>query len=312
MPDSSPPRSGQPTTLASPNPLARHLRRLDALGLHVIPGWGGGKAFPGTDHRALADNPPSLDQMLAADYTGGLSVICGTQHPQGGYVVGSDVDDGPETWPAMPRGFLYLEAGTKPSRSHVFVRTTDRLDGQLVLRDAAAHLVAELKGRGLALRSWPTRPPAKPRGYTPLAMALNPATDPPALSVYQLAEGMSDYLSRVLGRDIYVDDRQGHHHLRRHHQLLDGAAQQRLAHLVEQELARHGVVLRPAGRDGWQQGRCPLHDDHSPSFSVNFELGAWKCWSGCGSGGLRSLAERLGLTVYRWRRGHVLLPEAWA
>ena len=311
MSDPSLPHSSNRNTLAPLSPLAQHLRVLDALGLHVIPGWGGGKALPGTDHRALADDPPSLDQMLAADYVGGLSVICGTQHPHGGSVVGIDVDDGPETWPAMPRGSLYMEAGTKPGRSHVFVRTTDRLDGQLVLRDVAGDLVAELKGRGLALRSWPTRPPEKPSGYRPLAMALNPATDPPALSAHQLAEGMADYLTRVLGRDVHVHDREGHRQLPREHRDHVGVAPH-LIELVEQELARRGVMLQPAGRDGWLSGRCPFHDDRAPSFSVSFDLGGWRCWSGCGSGGLRSLAERLGLTVYRWRRGHALLPEAWA
>ena len=289
--------------------VSAHLRVLHALGLVALACWGGGKALRGRDHRALADNPPDLAAILAADYTGGLAVICGTQHRLGGYIVGIDIDDGPKTWPAMPVGFLYGESGTAPGRWHLFVRTTDRLEGQLLLRDPAGGLVAELKGRGFALRSWPTRPPDKAGGYTPLAMALDPATDPPALSAYQLAEGIVDYLTRVLDRDVQVDDRQGRHHLRLHQQLRDGVDQHRFAHFVEQELAHRGVVLRPAGRDGWQQGQCPLHDDRVPSFSINIALGAWRCWAGCGSGGLRGLARRLGLPVpWHDRRGHLHLP----
>jgi hypothetical protein len=34
-------------------------------------------------------------------------------------------------------------------------------------------------------------------------------------------------------------------------------------------------------------GRCPFHDDQHPSFSV---LGGfWRCWAGCGEGGLATL-----------------------
>lgn len=40
---------------------------------------------------------------------------------------------------------------------------------------------------------------------------------------------------------------------------------------------------------------CPFHDDHNPSFSINRRKGVWKCWAGCGSGGLKDLAERLGV-----------------
>lgn len=32
--------------------------------------------------------------------------------------------------------------------------------------------------------------------------------------------------------------------------------------------------------------RCPLHDDATPSLSVNQEKGVWKCWAGCGGGGV--------------------------
>ena len=42
-------------------------------------------------------------------------------------------------------------------------------------------------------------------------------------------------------------------------------------------------------------GCCPLHDDNNPSFSFNVETGLWTCFSGCGSGNLYQLAERLNM-----------------
>ena len=68
--------------------------------------------------------------------------------------------------------------------------------------------------------------------------------------------------------------------------------------------------LRPS-RGGNYTGRCPFHDDQEPSFSVNFEKGVWLCFSGCGRGTVRQLAERLNLSVPRvWRvRGGRLKVE---
>ncbi|WP_067936864.1 phage/plasmid primase, P4 family [Alicyclobacillus kakegawensis] len=40
--------------------------------------------------------------------------------------------------------------------------------------------------------------------------------------------------------------------------------------------------------------RCPFHDDHDPSFSVNVEKGVWYCHAGCGTGTLKQLSELLG------------------
>ncbi len=38
---------------------------------------------------------------------------------------------------------------------------------------------------------------------------------------------------------------------------------------------------------GWAQTKCPFHDDHRASLSVQLVgRGAWKCFAGCGSGDL--------------------------
>lgn len=39
---------------------------------------------------------------------------------------------------------------------------------------------------------------------------------------------------------------------------------------------------------GWAQGKCPFHDDHEASLSVNVvsPKGGWLCFAGCGKGDL--------------------------
>lgn len=46
---------------------------------------------------------------------------------------------------------------------------------------------------------------------------------------------------------------------------------------------------------GWAQGRCPFHEDHDASLSVNLSSarGGWRCFAGCGAGDLVSFHERL-------------------
>ena len=43
------------------------------------------------------------------------------------------------------------------------------------------------------------------------------------------------------------------------------------------------VPLKPAGTNRYT-GRCPFHDDRSPSMSVNSTLGIYKCFA-CNAGG---------------------------
>lgn len=286
-----------------------HVTALHRLGLHPIPCWGGGRYLPGTKLRELADHPPDLEAVISADYHGGLAILCGTLHPAGGANVGLDIDRGPEQLMPLPCGSLYRELGTAPGKLHEFVRTTDRLDGQIIVRDSGGGIVAEIKGRGYALRSWPTRPPGKPRGYTPVVMARDPSSDPPRLTAEQVAEGLADYLGRALGEKLLID-RQRPGTPGRAYTVSAG-----LAGRVAAELGARETGLRSSGRDGWQLGWCPFHEDRRTgqrSFSVSLALGVWKCWSGCGSGGLRGLAEKLGLAVYRWHDGRPLLPEVWS
>jgi DNA primase len=78
------------------------------------------------------------------------------------------------------------------------------------------------------------------------------------------------------------------------------------------ELVRENVVgLKKAGRN--YQARCPFHQERTPSFSVNPEMGLFKCF-GCGVGGdafkfvmlmeglnypdaIHKLAARVGITI---------------
>lgn len=43
-------------------------------------------------------------------------------------------------------------------------------------------------------------------------------------------------------------------------------------------------------------GRCPFHDDRTPSFSGNSKSGLWKCFANCGSGNWYQFLARLGQT----------------
>jgi len=56
-----------------------------------------------------------------------------------------------------------------------------------------------------------------------------------------------------------------------------------------------GGQLKAHG-DGGMTGRCPLHHDLNPSFSIH-PIKGWKCFSGCGEGKLTSLAVKLGVSI---------------
>lgn len=67
----------------------------------------------------------------------------------------------------------------------------------------------------------------------------------------------------------------------------------------------HIAKLSAPNAAGWAQGRCPFHEDHNASFSVNVrsERGGWRCFSGCGSGDLLS---------FHMRRSGLLFADAVA
>lgn len=288
---------------------AAYLRKLDALDLHPLACWGGGKTLPGTDHRALGDAPPSLDDALSADYSGGMAILCGTAR-RDGWTLGLDVDHGPESWPAWPLGTLLVERGTSAGKWHLFIAVTDRLDGQAtIFEDTRAGVLAarwerrgppiavELKGHGYSLRSWPTVPQGKPRGYTPAYIADAPGP-PPALSARQLADALTDYCHRSLGMTVCLefDERFQGPRPRGANVAVSG----RVARAVERELEAGGARLKPRRSSDWVDGHCPFHEDAHASFSVNFVLGCYLCrMPGCGSGQLSALARRLGLKAPR-------------
>lgn len=77
------------------------------------------------------------------------------------------------------------------------------------------------------------------------------------------------------------------------------------------EVVSERVILKKNGGHFW--GLCPFHKEKTPSFSVNPNLGIYKCF-GCGEGGdaltfimktqnkefievIRELAERFGLEM---------------
>lgn len=51
---------------------------------------------------------------------------------------------------------------------------------------------------------------------------------------------------------------------------------------VEKILKEWGLQGRSAGKEYY--ALCPLHDDNTPSMSINLRTGAWVCYTGCGSG----------------------------
>lgn len=54
------------------------------------------------------------------------------------------------------------------------------------------------------------------------------------------------------------------------------------------------VKLGKPNGTGWAQGRCPFHEDHDASLSVQTTdpHGGWRCFAGCGQGDLVSFHQR--------------------
>lgn len=70
--------------------------------------------------------------------------------------------------------------------------------------------------------------------------------------------------------------------------------------------AQHVEKLSNPNATGWTQGRCPIHDDHNASLSVQVSdpRGAWSCFKSCGSGDfVGSRMKRRGLRFREAVRG---------
>ena len=285
--------------------LSQRVAQLNSLGIVSVSLWGGGKASRGRDHRTLADAPPSLAEQLDADYRGGLGWLASTATPAGGYTVNVDVDDGPQVWPALPRGTLAHEDGTHEGSAHLAVAVTDRMEGTIVIyapriadeRHPEGHWLAELKCYGTAaMRAWPTVPPDKRGGYTPRWTAPEPVA--PALTTVDLAHGLADYLSRVV-------------HITQVRVRMPGQALPNMSPLANPDVAILVAALDSAS-DGlrvsgsrWARARrCPWCGGLA-TLSVDITTAAYRCHrAACGiHGGPRSLAHLLGIQVRFSRPG---------
>lgn len=179
--------------------------RLYDSGLIPLPCWGGGKALPGTHYKELADNLLSRERVAKADYSGGLSILLGNRRYSGGFITGLDVDEGPTQWTHGFDSTLLIEEGTSPGKWHVFMVSADRLTGQLNLRDQSGKLVAEIKGYGLALRSWPTQPEDKPRGYRVAAFPGGRLQSSPQITVSEISRVLVSFLTQDIGREVQIE-----------------------------------------------------------------------------------------------------------
>lgn len=58
---------------------------------------------------------------------------------------------------------------------------------------------------------------------------------------------------------------------------------------------QHVAKLGRPNASGWAQGRCPLHEDHDASLSVQTagQHGGWRCFAGCGKGDMVAFHMRL-------------------
>jgi DNA primase len=60
---------------------------------------------------------------------------------------------------------------------------------------------------------------------------------------------------------------------------------------VEDLCRDYGIELTRMGLDNLM-GRCPFHDDHTPSFGVTPSKNLWNCLAGCGGGDVIELVVR--------------------
>lgn len=74
------------------------------------------------------------------------------------------------------------------------------------------------------------------------------------------------------------------------------------ANPILEVLSRRGIELKRVGKS--LMGKCPFHEDSSPSLSVDVEEGLWNCFAGCGGGSVIDLLARFdGKSVAEWLKG---------
>lgn len=271
--------------MAAPEDLGQHLGNLRRLDLKPI-ALKDNKYRRGARLRKLADQPPLIpaDEFTPED---GLAILCGTHHAGGGYVLGIDIDRGNFELPwegRPPASVLYIEEGTAKGKWHMFLQCSDRLDGQINLKSKVGGIVVEVKGYGQALRSYPSLPSDKPKGYTPVGFRDTSAPDP-LLSCQQIIDSLLTWSMASLGEVVEQRDPIGRALAKK--RATGGRGKRKkpgLRGFDIVKLAERFTTLVPSGSDQLK-GLCPLHDEKTPSFFITPKLQTWRCWGECQANG---------------------------
>jgi len=271
--------------MAVPEDLEQHLDNLRRVDLKPI-ALKDNKYRRGERIRKLADQPPLI---TAVEFTpqDGLAVLCGTHHVDGGYVLGIDIDRGNFELPwkgRPPASVLYIEEGTAKGKWHMFLQCGDRLDGQINLKSKVGGIVVEVKGYGQALRSYPSLPPDKPKGYTPVCFRDTTAPET-LLSCQQIIDSLLTWSMASLGEVVEQRDPIGRALAKKRATGGRGKRKKPSLHGFDiVALASRYTTLVPSGSDQLK-GLCPIHDEKTPSFFITPKSQTWKCFGACQAGG---------------------------
>ena len=271
--------------MAVPEDLEQHLDNLRRVDLKPI-ALKDNKYRRGARLRKLADQPPLIpyEEFTPQD---GLAVLCGTHHVDGGYVLGIDIDRGNFELPwkgRPPSSVLYIEEGTAKGKWHMFLQCGDRLDGQINLKSKVGGIVVEVKGYGQALRSYPSLPPDKPKGYTPVCFRDTTAPET-LLSCQQIIDSLLTWSMASLGEVVEQRDPIGRALAKKRATGGRGKRKKPSLHGFDiVALASRYTTLVPSGSDQLK-GLCPIHDEKTPSFFITPKSQTWKCFGACQAGG---------------------------
>ena len=271
--------------MSAPEGLGQHLENLRRVDLKPI-ALKGNKYRWGARLRKLADLPPLIfiEEVTAEN---GLAILCGTDHVDGGYMLGIDIDRGNFVLPwkeLPPEPVLYIEEGTGKGRWHIFVQVIDRLEGQINLHSKLGGVVVEIKGYGQGLRSYPSLPPDKPKGYTPIYFR-DTSAPKTLLSYQQIIDSLITWSIASLGE--LVEQREAIGQLIANTKLLgvsDARKNSALKGFDIVAFASRYTTLHPSGANDLK-GLCPIHDEKTPSFFITPRLHRWKCFGACQAGG---------------------------